>query len=151
MISKTIKYVDYNGVEKEGTYWFNMSTADLLDLEASTEGGWEETLRKLIAEQDGRKAYKFFEKFVKDAYGVKTTSGGFDKDPKHLKEFRDSAAYSSMIEDFVAHPEEAADFINGIVASVKKTVDAIDVDKAIAERAKGAEGKVMNFVTPQNP
>ncbi len=64
MISKTIKYVDYNGVEKEGTYWFNMSRADLLDLEADTEGGWEATLRKLIAEQDGRKAYKFFEKFV---------------------------------------------------------------------------------------
>lgn len=150
MISKTIKYVDYNGVEKEGTYWFNMSTADLLDLEADTEGGWETNLRKLISEQDGRKAYKFFEKFVKDAYGVKTVDGGFDKDPKHLKAFRDSAAYSVLIEEFVKNPEEAADFINGIVASVKKTVDAIDIDKAIAERAK-QEGKVMNFVTPGNP
>lgn len=150
MISKTIKYVDYNGVEKEGTYWFNMSTADLLDLEADTEGGWETNLRKLIAEQDGRKAYKFFEKFVKDAYGVKTVDGGFDKDPKHLKAFRDSAAYSVLIEGFVSNPQEAAEFINGIVASVKKTVDAIDIDKAIAERAK-QEGKVMNFVTPGNP
>jgi len=150
MISKTIKYVDYNGVEKEGTYWFNMSTADLLDLEADTEGGWETNLRKLIAEQDGRKAYKFFEKFVKDAYGVKTVDGGFDKDPKHLKAFRDSAAYSVLIEGFVSNPQEAAEFINGIVASVKKTVDAIDIDKAIAERAE-QEGKVMNFVTPGNP
>ena len=90
MVSKTITYVDYNGVEKTQTYWFNMSRADLLDLEADTEGGWEENLRKLIAEQDGRKAYKFFEKFVKDSYGVKTPDGGFDKDPKHLRAFRNT-------------------------------------------------------------
>lgn len=151
MISKTIKYVDYNGVEKEGTFWFNMSTADLLDLEAETEDGWEATLRKLIAEQDGRKAYKFFEKFIKDSYGVKTADGGFDKDPKHLKAFRNSAAYSAMIEEFVTKPEEAGQFINGIVASVKKTVDLIDVDKAIEEQTKREGSRVMNFVTPSNP
>ena len=151
MVSKTITYVDYNGVEKTGTYWFNMSRADLLDLEADTEGGWEATLRKLIAEQNGRKAYKFFEKFVKDSYGVKTPDGGFDKDPQHLKAFRNTEAYSELIWGFVEHPDEAAEFINGIVASVKKTVDAIDVDKAIADKAKNAGSKVMNFVTPQNP
>lgn len=147
MISKTIKYVDYNGVEKEGTYWFNMSRADLLDLEASTDGGWEATLRKLIAEQDGRKAYKFFEKFVKDSYGVKTEDGGFDKDPKYLKAFRNSEAYSELIWGFVEHPEEAAEFINGIVSSVTKTVDAVDINKIGADSGS----KVMNFVTPNNP
>lgn len=147
MISKTIKYVDYNGVEKEETHWFNMSRADLLDLEADTEGGWENTIRKLINEQDGRKAYKFFEKFVKDSYGVKTEDGRFDKDPKYLKAFRNSEAYSELIWGLVEHPDEAADFINGIVASVKKTTDAIDIDKA----AKQAGSKVMNFVTPSNP
>lgn len=151
MISKTIRYVDYNGVEKEGTYWFNMSTADLLDLEADTEGGWEANLRKLIAEQDGRKAYKFFEKFIKDSYGVKTPDGGFDKDPKYLRAFRNSAAYSALIEGFVSNPEEAGNFINGIVASVKKTVDMIDVDKAIEEKTKREGSKVMDFVTPSNP
>ena len=149
MISKTIKYVDYNGVEKEGTYWFNMSRADLLDLETETEGGWEATLRQLIAEQDGSKAYKFFEKFVKDSYGVKTPDGGFDKDPKYLKAFRNSEAYSELIWSFVKHPEEAADFINGIVASVKKSVDAINVDKLIADRGNTGS-KVTNFVAPTN-
>ena len=150
MISKTIKYVDYNGVEKEGTFWFNMSTADLLDLEAETEDGWEATLRKLIAEQDGRKAYKFFEKFIKDSYGVKTADGGFDKDPKYLREFRNSEAYSELIWSFINNPEEAGNFINGIVASVKKSVDAIDVDAAIADAVK-KDGKVTAFVTPSNP
>lgn len=151
MISRTIKYVDYNGVEKEGTYWFNMNKSEIMRLEANTEGGWEANLRKLIAEQDGQKAYNFFEKFVDDSYGVKTPDGRFVKSKQNLDEFQSSAAYDELIWYFVEHPEEAAGFINGIVASVKKTVDAIDVDKAIAEQAKNEGSRVMNFVTPSNP
>ena len=74
----------------------------------------------------------------------------FGKDPKYLKAFRDSEAYSELIWGFVQNPDEFADFVNGIVASVKKSVDAIDVDAKIAEAAKNS-GKVMNFVTPSNP
>jgi len=150
MISKTIKYVDYNGVEKEQTYWFNMSRADLMDLETSDEEGWTNKVRKLIAEQRGREAYKIIEQFIKDSYGVKTPDGGFDKDPKYLKEFRNSEAYSELIWGFVENPDAFASFIEGIVGSVKKSVDMIDIDKEIEKRAK-AEGKVMNFVTPSNP
>lgn len=151
MISKTITYVDYNGVEKKGTFWFNMSRADLIDLEMSEDGSWFDRIKKLVSEQKTREAYVMIERFIKDAYGVKTPDGGFDKDPKHLKAFRDSEAYSELIWGFVQNPDQFADFVNGIVASVKKTVDAIDVDKEIAERTKSAGGQVMNFVTPSNP
>ena len=150
MISKTIKYVDYNGVEKIGTYWFNMSRADLIDLEMQDDNGWFDRIKKLVSEQRTREAYKMIEQFVKDAYGVKTPDGGFDKDPKHLKAFRDSDAYSELIWGFVEHPDQFAEFVNGIVASVKKSVDAIDVDARIAEEAK-KQGKVTPFVTPANP
>lgn len=150
MISKTVKYVDYNGVEKIGTYWFNMSRADLIDLEMQEGGSWFDRIKKLVSEQRVREAYVMIEQFIKDSYGVKTVDGGFDKDPKHLKAFRDSEAYSELIWGFVEHPDQFADFVNGIVASVKKSVDAIDVDAKIAEAAKN-QGKVMNFVTPSNP
>ena len=150
MISKTVKFVDYNGVEKIGTYWFNMSRADLIDLEMTSEDGWFDRLKELTKEHRVKEAYKMIEQFVKDAYGVKTPDGGFDKDPKYLKAFRDSEAYSELIWGFVQNPDEFADCVNGIVASVKKSVDAIDVDAKIAEAAKNS-GKVMNFVTPSNP
>lgn len=150
MISKTIKYVDYNGVEKKGTYWFNMSRADLIDLEMSKDGSWFDRIKQLVSEQKTREAYVMIERFIKDSYGVKTPDGGFDKDPKHLKAFRDSDAYSELIWGFINNPDEFADFVNGIVASVKKSVDAIDVDKAIADAAK-KQGTVVNFVTPTNP
>ena len=150
MISKTIKYVDYNGVEKIGTYWFNMSRADLIELEMQDSNGWFDRIKQLVNEQRTREAYKMIEQFIKDSYGVKTPEGGFDKDPKHLKAFRDSDAYSELIWGFVEHPDQFADFVNGIVASVKKSVDAIDVDARIAEEIK-KQGKVTPFVTPANP
>lgn len=150
MISKTIKYVDYNGVEKIGTYWFNMSRADLIELEMTSDGGWFDRIKQLISEQRVPEAYRMIEQFIKDSYGVKTADGGFDKDPKYLKAFRDSEAYSELIFGFVEHPDQFADFVNGVVASVKKSVDAIDVDARIAEATKN-NGKVTTFVTPSNP
>lgn len=150
MISKTVKYVDYNGVEKVGTYWFNMSRAELIELEMSGESSWYERIKQLISEQRVREAYVMIEKFIRDSYGVKTPDGGFDKDPAHLRAFRNSEAYSVLISGFVEHPEEFADFINGIVASVQKTVDAVDIDKEIEKAAKNS-GKVTTFVTPTNP
>lgn len=149
MIAKTIKYVDYNGVEKTGTYWFNMNRADLIRLELDGDEGWTDRVKRLIEEQNTREVVKIIEQFIRDSYGVKTPDGGFDKDPKYLAKFMQTDAYSELIWQFVEHPDEFGDFINGIVASVKKTVDAIDVDAEL-EKAKAA-GRVVNFVTPENP
>ena len=149
MVSKTIKYVDYNGVEKTGTYWFNMSRADLFSLELEGDEGWTDRVKRLIAEQNTREVVKIIEKFIRDSYGVKTADGRFDKDPKHLEKFMQTDAYSELIWEFVEHPDEFGEFINGIVASVKKKVDAIDVDAEL-EKAKAA-GNVVTFVTPTNP
>ena len=149
MVSKIIKYVDYNGVEKTGTYWFNMSRADLFSLELEGDEGWTDRVKRLIAEQNTREVVKIIEKFIRDSYGVKTADGGFDKDPKHLEKFMQTDAYSELIWEFVEHPDEFGEFINGIVASVKKKVDAIDVDAEL-EKAKAA-GNVVTFVTPTNP
>ena len=149
MISKTIKYVDYNGVEKTTTAWFNMSRADLFELEMSGEESWTDRVKKLIEEQNTREVVKLIVKFMEESYGVKTADGGFDKDPKHFKAFKQTDAYSELLWQFVEHPEQFADFINGIVASVKKSVDAIDVDSEI-DKMKAA-GKVTTFVTPANP
>lgn len=150
MISRTIKYVDYNGIEKVGEYWFNMSRADLMALEIKNGGSWFDRIKALINEQDGVGAWGMIQQFVDDSYGVKTEDGGFDKDESHLKKFKQSEAYSEFIWYFVEHPDEFANFVNGIVSSVEKKTDAIDVDKEI-EKLKANGGKVMNFVTPSNP
>lgn len=150
MISRTIKYVDYNGVEKVGTYWFNMSKADLMEMEMSNDGSWFERMKALINEQNSTAAWKMIQQFVDDSYGVKTEDGRFDKDPENLKRFKQSEAYSVFIWGFVEHPEEFADFVNGIVSSVEKKANAIDVESEIAKFQAGKQLGVMNGVTPSH-
>lgn len=149
MISKTIKYTDYNGVGKVITVWFNMSRADLLKLELNDDEGWADRVKRLISEQNVKEVIKTIAAFIDDAYGVKTPDGGFDKDPKHLEAFKQTDAYSELLFEFVEHPDRLADFVNGIVASVKTSVEAIDVDEEIAKASKKAA--VVDFVTPSNP
>lgn len=149
MISKTIKYTDYNGVEKITKAWFNMSRADLFKLELADAEGWTDKVKRLISEQNTKEVIKVITSFIDDAYGVKTADGRFDKNPKHLEEFKQTDAYSELLFEFVTQPEKLADFINGIVASVEKSVDAVDVDSEIEKATKKAG--VVDFVTPANP
>ena len=149
MISKTIKYTDYDGVGKVTTAWFNMSRADLLKLELNDSEGWADRVKRLISEQNIKEVIKTITAFIDDAYGVKTPDGGFDKNPKHLEAFKQTDAYSELLFEFVEHPDRLADFVNGIVASVQTSVEAIDVDKEIEKASK--KSAVVNFVTPDNP
>lgn len=150
MISKKIEYTDYNGVGKVTTAWFNMSRADLLKLELEDSEGWVDRVKRLVSEQNTKEIIRVITSFIDDAYGVKTPDGGFDKSPKHLEAFKQTDAYSELLFEFVKQPDKLADFINGIVASVEKSVDAVDVDSEIEKVSKNA-GKVTAFVTPSNP
>ena len=40
MIKKTITYVDYNDVERTEDFYFNLSKAELMEIEMSTSAVW---------------------------------------------------------------------------------------------------------------
>ena len=52
MIVKNIKYTDYNGVEREEPFLFNLSKAELMEMEMGTKGGLTEMIQKIIATKD---------------------------------------------------------------------------------------------------
>ena len=39
MLKKTITYTDYNGVERKEDFYFNLTKAELMEMEMSTKGG----------------------------------------------------------------------------------------------------------------
>ncbi len=150
MVSKTITYTDYNGVQKIMKAWFNMSRADLFQLELADAEGWTDKVKRLINEQNTREVIKIITSFIDDAYGIKTPDGRFDKNPRHLEEFKQTDAYSELLFEFVNEPEKLAEFINGIVASVETSVEAVDADSEIEKATKKA-GTVVDFATPAHP
>lgn len=116
MLVKEIKYTDYNGKERVEKFYFNLSKPELLEMEASEEGGMTEYINKIVAEQDAKKIIGFFKELINKAYGVKSADGKrFIKSPELSEEFMQSEAYSELFMELASNAEEAANFVNGIV------------------------------------
>ena len=64
MLKKTIKYTDYNGVDRTETFYFNLSRGELIELELSVNGGFTEMLDKIIQSQDAPEIMKWFKKII---------------------------------------------------------------------------------------
>lgn len=148
MLSKNIKYTDYNGVEREETFLFNLSKAELMEMEMGTTGGLAEMIKKIINTQDVPQIMKMFKEIVLKAYGEKSADGKrfvkVDENGVPLsKAFSETEAYSILYMELASDADAAAKFVNAIVPK--------DVgEKAIAEAAKIAPNVVPLNNTPSN-
>ena len=120
MLKKTITYTDYNGVERTEDFWFNLSKAEIMEMEMSTSGGLAEMIQKIVAAQDAPAIIKVFKDLVLKAYGEKSPDGKRfmkeDADGRPLyPKFRDTEAYSIMFMELATDADKAAEFINGII------------------------------------
>lgn len=115
MYKITKKFTDFNGVEKEQDFYFNLTKADILKMELSEEGGMDQRLVRLVKTKDMKEAIKVFEGLLLMSYGVKTDDGRFVKNDAVRAEFASSAAYSEIYFDLATDPEEARKFVEGVV------------------------------------
>ncbi|MBQ8829686.1 MAG: hypothetical protein IJ022_06305 [Burkholderiaceae bacterium] len=116
MLKKTIKYEDYNGVERTEDFYFNLSKAELMEMELSTAGGLTETINKIVATQDAPAIIKIFKDLVLKAYGEKSADGKrFIKSEELSAAFSQTEAYSILFMELATDADAAAKFVNGIV------------------------------------
>ncbi len=116
MIKKTITYVDYNGNERTEDYWFNLSKAEVMEMEMSTTGGLAERIQKIVAAQDAPSIIKIFKELLLKAYGEKSADGKrFIKSEEISTAFAQTEAYSNLFMEFVTDSDAAAEFVNGII------------------------------------
>ena len=52
MLKKTITYTDYNGSERTEDFYFNLTKAEIMEMEMSTTGGLTEMINRIVAAQD---------------------------------------------------------------------------------------------------
>ena len=48
MYTKAIPYTDYNGLDRQEKFDFNLSKAEILEMEMSTEGVFAAKMKKII-------------------------------------------------------------------------------------------------------
>ena len=121
MLKKTITYLDYNGVERTEDFYFNLTKAEIMEMEMSTSGGLTEMINRIVAAQDAPAIISVFKKLILKAYGEKSPDGKrFIKSDKISEEFSQTEAYSQLFMELATNADEASKFVNGIVPSVEK-------------------------------
>ena len=116
MIKKNITYTDYNGVERKEDFYFNLTKAEIMEMEMSTKGGLAEMIQRIVAAQDQPAIIKIFKELIIKAYGVKSPDGKrFIKNDEIVEEFIQTEAFSQLFMELATNADEAAKFVNGIV------------------------------------
>lgn len=125
MLKKTITYTDYNDVERTEDFYFNLTKAEVMEMEMSTSGGLAEAIQRIVAAQDAPAIIKIFKELVLKAYGEKSPDGKrFMKSDEIATAFSQTEAYSIIFMELATDADKAAEFVNGIVpADLASAVD----------------------------
>ena len=116
MLKKTITYTDYNGNERTEDFYFNLTKAEIMEMEMSTTGGLAEMITRIVAAQDQPAIIKIFKDLVLKAYGEKSADGKrFIKSEDIAAGFSQTEAYSILFMELATDADAAAKFVNGIV------------------------------------
>lgn len=130
MYKKTIEFEDFNGNKRKEQFYFNLSKAELMEMELSTQAGVEEKLKMLIATKDNEKIVQTYKDLILRSYGIKSEDGTrFIKSQELRDSFEQSAAYSEFFMELLSDQEEQARFINAVVSG--SNVPNIDEKEAI--------------------
>lgn len=118
MIKKTIKYTDYNGVERVEDFYFNLSKAEITEMELSVEGGMSKMLEDIVKSNDNKEIIGIFKELILKAYGEKSEDGKrFIKSKELTEGFAQTEAFSELFVELALNENKAAEFVNGIVPS----------------------------------
>lgn len=119
MIKETITYTDYNGVERTEDFYFNLTKAEVTEMQLQTEGGLSEMIERIVKAQDVPQIVGIFKTIILKAYGVKSADGRrFIKNDQLRDEFSQTEAYSQLYMTLATDADKAADFVNGVLPNM---------------------------------
>ena len=123
MLKKTIKYTDYNGVEREEDFYFNLSKAEIAEMELEIPGGMTAMLQRITAAKDTPSLVKIFKDLILRSYGEKSADGKrFIKSKEISEAFSQTEAYSQLFMELATDADAASKFVNGIVPAAEPAV-----------------------------
>lgn len=133
MLKESRTYVDYNGVERTEDFYFNLTKAELAEMELSSDGGFENLLNKIIKAKDNKKVVETFKSILLKSYGEKSEDGRrFIKSEELSKAFSETPVYSDMFIELATDEKKAAKFIDGIMPKdLKDQLEEAEKKKAL--------------------
>lgn len=116
MYVEKMTYKDFDDIERTETFYFNLTEAEIAELELTTEGGLQTRLQSIIDSKNQAEIVRQFKKIVLMAYGEKSDDGRFFmKTPEITARFACTQAYSDLFMKLATDADAASKFVNSII------------------------------------
>lgn len=116
MLKKTITYTDFNDVERTEDFYFNLTRAELTEMQLTIDGGYSAYVQKIVNSKDVPSLIKIFKDLIFRTYGVKSDDGRrFIKSEQLSIEFSQTEAYNKLFMELATNDEAAAQFVKGVI------------------------------------
>lgn len=125
----TQTYTTLDGEEITEDFYFNLTKAELLELELDTEGSVENFVQKCKNHKDAKAIAAFVKNILIKSYGERTLDGrSFVKsiNGESLGErFSYCAAFSDIYIELISSADSLANFLKEIIPPLEKNVEAV--------------------------
>lgn len=116
MLKKTITYTDFYGNVQTEDFYFNLTKAEVTEMDLCYNGGITAIVEKINRTTDGPAIVEIFKDLIRKAYGEKSLDGKrFMKNKEITDSFTATEAYSELFMEFLTDADSASEFINGII------------------------------------
>ena len=123
LLKKTITYVDYDGNKRTEDHYFNLSKAELTEMEMSENGGFDKFIEQIVKTENNKEIYRLFKEIILMSYGEKSYDGKHfikkktvDGQTIYLRDqFEQTEAFSELVMELFSSENAAADFINQVI------------------------------------
>lgn len=137
MLVKQITYEDYDGNQRTEDFYFNLSRAELIEMECGVKGGLTKKLEAISKSGDPTLIMPVFKDIILKSYGKKSDDGKrFMKSKEISDEFSQTEAYSELMIELIRDENAASDFINGLVNIKPEELEAAKAKANIAALPK---------------
>lgn len=117
MLKKTMTTVDFGGTERTEDYYFNLTKAEIMEMELNTEGGFSAMINRIVESKSQLELAQLFKQILCKSYGVLSPDGRkFIKNQAVLDDFMATQAFSDLyIELLEDGGKKAAYFFEGVM------------------------------------
>lgn len=131
MLKKTITYEDFDGNSVTEDFYFNLTKAEVVELQYSVNGGIDKYVKKIADEQDMPKLIALLKQIITLSYGKKSEDGKrFIKSSELTEEFLQSDAYSTLFMELATDTDKGTEFLTGVLPkALTKDINLKDAAK----------------------
>lgn len=112
---------NFNGEEITRDYYFNLTEAEIVNMQLGKAGGLYEYLMTIVNAKEQTNIIDTLNKIILEAYGEKSADGEYFVKNEEIKaKFKATQAFSDIYMELAFDDVKAAAFINGILPDKEK-------------------------------